>query len=63
VKAGMELLQAAPGQDFRRNSHFTKPFNPASGLKCSAWAKCLLEAGRLRSSPAPDTRHCRRESQ
>jgi hypothetical protein len=31
----------ATGQDFRGNSHFTKPFNPASGLKCSAWAKAF----------------------
>src|SRR5450759_2862941 len=50
-KAGMDLLQAGASQDFFGKSHSTKPFNPARGLKCSAWAECLEEVGRLRSSP------------
>jgi hypothetical protein len=36
----MGFLQAAADQDFWEE-HSTKPFNPASGLKCSAWAECL----------------------
>src|ERR1700674_2746496 len=49
----MGFSKPPPGSDLQGKCHFADSPPPGKRVKCSAWAKRLGKAGRLRSSPTP----------